>query len=85
MQTFTTALTEKGLSPVEVSLRWLVHHSPLAEEDRIILGASREEQIVKSAENIKKGKLDEAVLEDVQRLWESVEELRIAKIWGNDM
>jgi aflatoxin B1 aldehyde reductase len=44
--------TEKlGISPIEAALRWAVYHSALQQGDGIILGASKETQIVRSVLN----------------------------------
>jgi aflatoxin B1 aldehyde reductase len=38
---------ELGITPLEAALRWVKYHSALQEGDGIILGASKEVQIVK--------------------------------------
>jgi aflatoxin B1 aldehyde reductase len=38
---------ELGITPIEAALRWSMYHSALREGDGIILGASRESQIVR--------------------------------------
>jgi aflatoxin B1 aldehyde reductase len=38
---------EIGISPIEAALRWAMYHSALQKGDGIILGASKEAQIVK--------------------------------------
>ncbi|PVH93716.1 putative oxidoreductase [Periconia macrospinosa] len=85
MQRFDAAVRGKGLNPIEVSLRWLNHHSPLRDEDGIILGASKEEQVVRSVEGIRRGALETEVLADVERLWRDVAEVGCEGIWGNAM
>lgn len=85
MQTFDVTVKSLGLTPAEVSLRWLAHHSALQEQDGIILGASREAQVVKSVEGIQKGKLKAEVVELVETLWREVESEKFEAIWGNGM
>lgn len=43
----TASTSELGITPIEAALRWAVYHSALQEEDGIILGASKEAQIVR--------------------------------------
>ncbi|KAK4501731.1 hypothetical protein PRZ48_007540 [Zasmidium cellare] len=63
-------LSEKAnLSTGEVSLRWIVHHSALQDDDILILGASRISQLEQSLDSIKKGPLDEKLAEDLNALW----------------
>jgi aflatoxin B1 aldehyde reductase len=65
-----------GLSPLEVALRWIFHHSQLTDDDFILLGASSESQIVESVGLIRKGPLSGEVLPLVGELWGSVKETR---------
>lgn len=60
---------EANLSTGEVSLRWIVHHSALGEDDVLILGASRITQLEQSLESIKKGPLDEKLAQELNSLW----------------
>lgn len=63
-------LSEKAdLSTGEVSLRWIVHHSALEDDDILILGASRVSQLEESLESIKKGPLDQKLAQDLDSLW----------------
>jgi len=62
-----------GVTPTEVSLRWIVHHSASGEGDAIILGASRFDQLRGSVEFCKKGGLDERLLGAYEELWKGVE------------
>ena len=63
---------ESGIGMDELSLRWLVYHSILNDEDAIILGASKTSQIVKNTAQIKKGPLDEAVVKQLDGLGDLV-------------
>ena len=68
-------ISEKsGVGMDELSLRWLVYHSILSDEDAIILGASKVHQIGKNTAQIKKGPLDDAVVKDLEGLWDIVKD-----------
>lgn len=62
-----------GVTPTEVSLRWIVHHSALGEGDAIILGASSFNQLRSNIQFCKKGPLDERLLEAYEELSKGVE------------
>jgi len=51
-----------GLQMTEIALRWCQHHSALAPEDGIILGASNSEQLKQNCINSAKGPLPEEVV-----------------------
>ena len=76
MRKFDTAVKEKGLTSAEVALRWVMHHSALTEDDSIILGASRIEQIKETVALTRKGPLTDDVLALAEELWDSVRDLR---------
>lgn len=38
---------ELGITPIEAALRWVIYHSALQEQDGVILGASKEAQILR--------------------------------------
>jgi aflatoxin B1 aldehyde reductase len=57
---------------LSASLRWLAYHSALNEDDAIILGASKVEQIDHSSAAVASGPLPEDVVEEFEKLWESV-------------
>ncbi|KAG6004423.1 hypothetical protein E4U21_001091 [Claviceps maximensis] len=65
-----------GVNPpigtAEAGLRWLLHHSRLAEDDAIIIGASSISQIENSVAWSKKGPLDEPVVSAVEAMWTAV-------------
>ena len=63
---------KEGVGMDELALRWVVHHSILGEEDAVILGASRVEQIEKNAAQIEKGPLDDALVRELDALWDGV-------------
>jgi len=58
------------MSLAEVSLRWLVYHSALGNEDGVILGASRVEQVAESVRCCRAGPLSEDIRKAVEGLWE---------------
>lgn len=47
MKKFDTEIKAHGVSSMEVAIRWLAYHTALGDEDAIILGASKEAQLVK--------------------------------------
>ncbi len=57
MRTFDSGVRGLGLTPTEVAIRWISHHSALAADDGVILGASRPAQIVETVAFIRKGPL----------------------------
>jgi aflatoxin B1 aldehyde reductase len=61
-----------GLTPLEVSVRWIFHHSILRDEDCVLLGASRAEQVVENVAAVRKGRLPDGVLPLVEEVWEAV-------------
>lgn len=63
---------ETGIGMDELSLRWVVHHSILSEEDGVILGASKIHQLERNVAQIEKGPLDDAVTKQLNELWEGV-------------
>ena len=62
-----------GVTPTEVSLRWIVHHSALGEGDAIILGASSFDQLRGNVHFCKKGRLDKQLLRACEELSKDVE------------
>ncbi|CZR63649.1 related to aflatoxin B1 aldehyde reductase [Phialocephala subalpina] len=61
-----------GLTPTEVSLRWIMHHSVLRKGDAIILGATKIDQLRSNVELCKKGPLSEDMIEACEELWKKV-------------
>lgn len=76
MKAFVAGCDAQGLPPVEVASRWLAHHSPLNENDSIVLGASKLEQVRDTVANIRKGPLPPPVVTLVEQLWETVRPIR---------
>ncbi|KAI0874033.1 putative oxidoreductase [Hypoxylon argillaceum] len=73
---FDTETRALGLTPLEVSVRWIFHHSKLTDDDCVLLGASKNEQIIENVTSIKKGPLSEQARLLVEELWESVKGIR---------
>ena len=68
-------LAEKtGIGMDELSLRWVVYHSILNDEDGVILGASKVHQVERNTAQIAKGTLDETVVKELDGLWEDVKD-----------
>jgi aflatoxin B1 aldehyde reductase len=76
MKKFDAAVQQKGLTSPEVAIRWLMHHSVLNDEDGVILGASRIEQVHDTVALTKKGPLDDDVLALAEEFWQDVKDLR---------
>ncbi|KAI1212748.1 putative oxidoreductase [Annulohypoxylon truncatum] len=73
---FDERTRESGAEPLEVAVRWIVHHSQLGEEDGVLLGASKTRQVVQTVELARKGPLSEELLKLVDELWDAVKETR---------
>ena len=58
---------------VEAALRWICYHSALNDGDAVLLGASREEQIVKNIEAVRRGPLPEEVAAKMSQVWNATE------------
>ncbi|KAI1276425.1 putative oxidoreductase [Xylaria sp. FL0933] len=65
-----------GFTPLEVAIRWIFYHSKLGDEDCVLLGASRVEQIVENVAFVRKGPLADHVLPLVEELWDGVKQSR---------
>ena len=63
-----------GVTPVEVAMSWLTHHSLLDAErgDAIILGASRLEQLDENLNAMKAVPLDQSILDILDEGWEII-------------
>jgi len=75
-QLFEDALKPLGISDREASLRWLAYHSALGNEDAMILGASKLEQISQNVESIRKGPLPKDLVDAIEGVWQVVEGTR---------
>ncbi|KAF2476183.1 Aldo/keto reductase [Lindgomyces ingoldianus] len=61
-----------GLRESECALRWMMHHSQLKRElgDKVIIGASSEEQLSQNLKDFELGPLPEDVVEALNKGWE---------------
>ncbi|KAI1121748.1 putative oxidoreductase [Nemania abortiva] len=73
---FDTGAKALDLTPLEVAVRWTFHNSILTDDDCVLLGASKVEQITETAGFVQKGPLSSKECELVEKLWESVKESR---------
>lgn len=67
-----TQCDEQGVSVMEATLRWFLHHSPLAENDGLILGASSTQQIDSSLTACEQGLLSDSLAKAFEDLWAAV-------------
>ena len=72
MRKFDAEAKSHNLTPIEVAIRWIAHHSALRDEDGIIIGASKVEQIRETVIMMKKGPLPGEVLKSAEDLWNAV-------------
>ena len=66
------ACEAEGVLMAEAAYRWLVNHSCMASDqnDGILLGASRQEQLLQNLEAAQKGKLPDGILAAMDEAWE---------------
>ncbi|KAH8703703.1 putative oxidoreductase [Talaromyces proteolyticus] len=76
LKKFNTEATSHNLTPVEVAIRWIVYHSALSDQDGVLLGASRLEQIHGTVAMIRKGPLPENMLKGTEEFWLAVKDSR---------
>lgn len=76
LKQFNQEVTAQNLKPVEVAIRWIVYHSALSEQDGVLLGASRTEQLRDTVGMIKKGPLPAEVLKSTEDFWLAVKDIR---------
>lgn len=65
---------------VEISLRWLVHHSVLKHRraggnDGIIIGVSSLQQLESNLKDLEEGPLSEEILEALEKAWKASEDV----------
>jgi aryl-alcohol dehydrogenase-like predicted oxidoreductase len=72
MKQFVAACSAHDLQPVEVAIRWICHQSALGDDDAIVLGASKQAQVVDTMAHIRKGPLPHEVVVLVESLWAMV-------------
>lgn len=76
MKKFVDGCRTHGLPPLEVAIRWIVHHSALVGTDGIVLGASKLAQVGDTVTYIRKGRLPQEVAVLADNLWDAVEQVR---------
>lgn len=76
MRKFDAAVRSHNLAPIEVAIRWIAHHSALSDDDGVILGASKTDQIRETVMMIRKGPLPKEILRTTDELWDAVKESR---------
>lgn len=72
LEKLTAHCQELGITVMEATLRWFMHHSPLREQDGVILGASSIQQIEASLAATKKGPLDDQTVDIFETLWRNI-------------
>ncbi|KAL8754993.1 MAG: hypothetical protein Q9199_003951 [Rusavskia elegans] len=63
-----------NISPVEVAIRWIAHHSALGDGDWIVIGASKVEQIRQIVGMTTIGPLPGEILDTAEHLWQAVKD-----------
>eukprot|EP01119_Soliformovum_irregulare_P009467 TRINITY_DN2279_c0_g1_i2.p1 TRINITY_DN2279_c0_g1~~TRINITY_DN2279_c0_g1_i2.p1 ORF type:complete len:327 (+),score=94.51 TRINITY_DN2279_c0_g1_i2:128-1108(+) len=65
------AASKHGISAVEAGLRWMVHHSKLdtSKGDAVIIGASSMKHLRENLDALKKGPLDQAIIDAFDEGW----------------
>lgn len=65
---------EHGITVMEATMSWFLHHSPLGHNDGLILGASSTKQIDESLTACKKGSLSAGLVQAFEDLWITVKD-----------
>lgn len=76
MKKFDAEAKSYNLTPIEVAIRWIAHHSALRDEDGIVIGASKVEQIRETVNMIKNGPLPGEILKTAENLWSAIKGTR---------
>ncbi|KAI0378852.1 Aldo/keto reductase [Hypomontagnella monticulosa] len=66
------AAEQRGLNPLEVAMRWLMHHSKLRvkdEGDGVVIGFSNLQQLRDNLDYLEKGPLDGELVEVLEQAW----------------
>ena len=61
---------KENVSLVEATMRWWMHHSPLGEQDAVILGASSTKQLEASLSACEEGPLPKTLQQEFEDMWE---------------
>lgn len=70
LKNLQSACDAEGISLAEATMRWFMHHSPLGEDDAVILGASSDAQLEKTLAACGKERLPSSVLRAIEELKE---------------
>lgn len=73
-----------GIGLDELSLRWLVYHSALGDQDGVILGGSKLQHFENNMAQIRKGPLDDAVVQQLDALWDVCKEDGVKLVQHDD-
>lgn len=65
----TRVCQENGLTVKEATLRWLLHHSVLEDQDGIILGAASAEQMESNLQACSEGPLPSPIVASFENMW----------------
>lgn len=65
----TKACDLEQISVKEATLRWLMHHSALGENDGVILGAASREQMEENVVVCERGPLPESIVMAFEEMW----------------
>ncbi|KAI1496601.1 putative oxidoreductase [Biscogniauxia marginata] len=76
VKNFDVKVKAHDMTPIEVAIRWVSHHSALGDNDSIVIGASKTAQLVETVAFIQKGPLPAAVLTLADELWDAIKETR---------
>lgn len=76
MKKFDREVKAHDLTPVEVAIRWVAHHSVLTDNDGIVIGASSAMQVSEMVGLIQRGPLPAGVLMLTEELWDAVKGTR---------
>lgn len=66
----SAACSAEDLTLKEATLRWMMHHSALGEQDGVILGASSLEQMKENVKACEGGPLSEEVVSEFEKAWD---------------
>ncbi|KAI0173204.1 Aldo/keto reductase [Hypoxylon sp. FL1284] len=68
------AAEARGLNPLELAMRWLVHHSKLRVRDGgdgVVIGFSNLQQLRDNLDYLEKGPLDDKLVDVLEKAWKS--------------
>ncbi|KAK5126772.1 hypothetical protein LTR85_009706 [Meristemomyces frigidus] len=65
----TQTCEKQGMTVQKATLRWLMHHSALGDEDGLILGGSSTEQMEENLEACEGGALPQSIVQCFEEMW----------------